>query len=115
MILRSHFGQGEMLNADAISRTTHNSYVMQCDAGENVKLEELKRAQVADSWGKSILQYLVHGLLPNDAIEAKKVAAESNKYVLNDGVLYYVWSQTQSRGDAVYSKIHETPDFRGLP
>ena len=79
-------------NADTLSRTTHNSYVMQCDAEENVKLEELKRAQVADSWGKNILQYLVHGLLPNDAIEAKRVAAESHKYVLNDGVLYYVQS-----------------------
>ena len=79
-------------NADTLSRTTHNPYVMQCDAEENVKLEELKRAQVADSWGKNILQYLVHGLLPDDAIEAKRVAAESHKYVLNDGVLYYVQS-----------------------
>ena len=75
-------------NADTLSRTTHDSYVMQCDAEENVKLKELKRAQVADSWGKSILQYLVYGLLPDDAIQA----VESHKYVLNDGVLYYVQS-----------------------
>ena len=61
---------------------------MQCYAEENVKLKELKRAQVADSWGKSILQYLVYGLLPDDAIQA----VESHKYVLNDGVLYYVQS-----------------------
>ena len=38
------------------------------------------------------MQYLVHGLLPDDAIEAKRVAAASHKYVLNDGVLYYVQS-----------------------
>ena len=87
--------------------------------GENMKLDELKRAQRSDSWVKSILHYLEHGLLLQDTVKAKKVTAKSHKYILDNSILSHVQNhglpKTRGRRAVVYSKVYEMSHFGSFP
>lgn len=40
------------------------------------------------TWMKPIIEYMQHGILPNDHEEAKKVRIKAPSYTILDGVLY---------------------------
>ena len=48
----------------------------------------LAQEQRQDAYLLMLIQYLEEGKLPDDSVQAKKIVAQSNQYVLCDGVLY---------------------------
>lgn len=90
-------------NADSLSRTTHESYVMPVEVVKNdngddtytipIHHDKMRQAQRQDRFSKRIYVYIQFNILPNNRDVAKRIAAESHKYTIRNGLLYYVKQQ----------------------
>ena len=74
-----------------------------------VGAEELVKLQVEDNQLSQLRQYLQDGELPEDGKQAKRLVLEKERFVILDGVLYYVDPGGQHRlRIAVPKKLRET-------
>ena len=70
--------------------------------------------QETAEWMKPIIQYLEHGILPEDKLKAQKLRVKAAHYSMHNGDLYrrslsHPWSKCVSleEGNYVLRKIHE--------
>ena len=65
----------------------------------------LAQEQRQDAYLLMLIQYLEEGKLPDDSVQAKKIVAQSNQYVLCDGVLYLMDKKCARKRAAVPAQL----------
>ena len=80
----------------------------------SIEEEEVINIQEIAEWMKLIIQYLKHGTLPEDRLQARKLRINAAHYSMHNGELYrrslsHPWSKYVSpeEGNYVLREIHE--------
>ena len=80
----------------------------------SIEEEEIMNTQETTEWMKPIIQYLEHGILPEDKLKAQKLKIKAAHYSMYNGELYrrslsHPWSKCVSpkEGNYVLREIHE--------
>ena len=80
----------------------------------NIEEEDVMNIQEITEWMKPIIQYLLHGTLPEDKLQAQKLRVKAAYYSMHNGELYrrslsHPWSKCVSpeEGSYVLREIHE--------
>ena len=80
----------------------------------SIEEEEVMNTQETAEWMRSIIQYLEHGTLPEDKLQARKLRVKAAHYSMHNSELYrrslsHPWSKCVSHeeGNYVLQEIHE--------
>jgi hypothetical protein len=62
-----------------------------------IDLQKFKDALLTDTFACSMLEYLGHDTLPNDATQARDIVLQSDQYFVHDNLLYHIWHTPAKR------------------
>ena len=113
--------RSENSEADSLAKATaeNNKAFQELELTEELvkpstKEEEVMNIQDIAEWMKPIIQYIEHGTLPEDKLQARKLRVKAAHYSIHNGELYrrslsHPWSKCVSpeEGDYVLREIHE--------
>ena len=62
-----------------------------------INVQKFKEALLTDNFASSMLDFLEHDNLPNDAHKARNLLLQADQYYVQDGLLYHIWHTPAKR------------------
>ena len=62
-----------------------------------INLQGFKEALLTDTFASSMLNFLEHDKLPDDALKARNLLLQADQYYVHEGLLYHIWHTAAKR------------------